>query len=319
VQKEAAAWFGKLRGPDGDRLRQDFEQWRAANPTHDIAFAEVEAMWRTAGGLGSTEAGRNRQLPRRRPALLEMPFMRPALAGLFILVVAGVAFVLLGARANGPLMMAQAAPLTSRVGEIRTLKLPDGSTVTLDTDSSIVVQISETSRDVHLVRGRARFDVVADAKRPFRVEAGDRSVTATGTTFDIGLGSDGVRVSLYRGKADVTSSLPADRGGAVTRLSAGECLSGPGTKLSVERLSQGAGQWVTGMLNFDGTPLAQVLEQTNRYTTARIRLGSETLGRLRVTGAFRPLPVKGLAESLAVTFSLKLKQLPDGGYLLTAS
>jgi len=84
-------------------------------------------------------------------------------------------------------------------------------------------------------------------------------------------------------------------------------------------LSQEAGQWVTGMLSFDGTPLAQVLDQTNRYSATKIRLGSRALEGLQVTGAFRPLPVKGLAESLAATFSLKVKQMPDGGFLLLAS
>lgn len=273
-------------------------------------------MWRQAGGLGSTQVGRNRQLPRRRPSLFELPFVRPALAGIFVLVVAGIAFLLLGARTNAPIMVAQAAPLTTRVGEIRTLKLADGSTVTLDTDSSIVVRISETSRDVHLVRGRARFDVAADAERPFRVEAGDRSVSALVTTFDIGLETGGVRVSLYRGQADVTSASPEDRGGAVTRLSAGECLSGSGAKASVGRLHQGSGQWISGMLSFDGTPLAEVLEQTNRYSETKIRLGTPALGSLRVTGAFRPLPVKALAATLAATFDLKIVAQDDGTLML---
>jgi len=319
VQKEAVAWFGKLRGPDGERLREAFERWRAANPAHVIAYAEVEAMWRQAGALGSTEVGRNRQLPLRRPRLFEMPFVRPALAGLFVLVVAGIAFVLLGARTTAPIMMAHAAPLTTRVGEIRTLKLADGSTVTLDTDSSIIVQISEASRDVRLVRGRARFDVASDTQRRFRVEAGGRSITAAATTFDIGLEADGARISIFRGQADVTAAGPAEGRGAVTRLGVGDCLSGAGAKASVTRLSQEAGQWVTGMLSFDGTPLAQVLDQTNRYSAAKIRLGSRALEGLQVTGAFRPLPVRGLAESLAATFSLKVKQLPDGGFLLLAS
>jgi len=314
VQEEAAAWFGKLRGSEGASLRAVFEQWRAADPAHATAYEEVEAMWQQAGGLGRTEIGRNRQLPRRRPSLFETPFVRPALAGLFVLVVAGIALVLLGARMSAPIMMAQAAPFTTRVGEIRTLKLADGSTVTLDTDSSILVQISDTARDVRLVRGRARFDVASDTARPFRVEAGGRSIAALATTFDIGLEADGPRISVFRGQADVAAA-----GGAVTRLGVGDCLGGAGANARVTRLSQGAGQWVTGMLSFDGTPLAQVIDQTNRYSAAKIRLGSRALEGLRVTGAFRPLPVKGLAESLAATFSLKVKQMPNGGFLLLAS
>lgn len=319
VQEEAAAWFGRLRGSEGASLRAAFEQWRAADPAHATAYEEVEAMWQQAGGLGRTEIGRNRQLPSRRPSLFEMPFVRPALAGLFVLVVAGIALVLLGARTSAPIMMAQAAPFTTRVGEIRTLKLADGSTVTLDTDSSILVQISDTTRDVRLVRGRARFDVASDMGRPFRVEAAGQSVTALATTFDIGLEADGPRISIFRGQADVAAAGAVEGIGAVTRLGGGDCLGGAGANARVTRLSQGAGQWVTGMLSFDGAPLAQVIDQTNRYSAAKIRLGSRALEGLRVTGAFRPLPVKGLAESLAAAFSLKVKQMPDGGFLLLAS
>jgi len=126
----------------------------------------------------------------------------------------------------------------------------------------------------------------------------------------------GVRVSLLRGVVDVSGSAPSGATAPVTRLAAGECLSDLGQGPRVTRSPQGAEQWVSGMLSFDRVPLGQVLDQTNRYSERKIRLGSDALASLRVTGAFRPLPVEALAASLAAAFSLRVERASDGSTLL---
>src|SRR3546814_15099617 len=49
--------------------------------------------------------------------------------------------------------------LASKIGEIRTVALEDGSRVTLDTDTILHIAYSPTERGLQLERGRARFDV----------------------------------------------------------------------------------------------------------------------------------------------------------------
>src|SRR3546814_5749054 len=70
--------------------------------------------------------------------------------------------------------------LASKIGEIRTVALEDGSRVTLDTDTILHIAYSPTERGLKLERGRARFDVSYDASRPFVVFAGGGSITAHG-------------------------------------------------------------------------------------------------------------------------------------------
>ena len=54
--------------------------------------------------------------------------------------------------------------LMTRVGEIRQVELADGSRVTLDTATKVVVEIGRSRRSAHLRYGRARFQVaLADA------------------------------------------------------------------------------------------------------------------------------------------------------------
>ena len=97
---------------------------------------------------------------------------------------------------------------TTAVGEQRVIQLADGSNVSLDTDSRIRVRFAGAERRLELERGQALFDV-ADDGRPFVVVAGDTSITAVGTVFDVRRHSDGVKVTLVSGVVDVAGKTAA--------------------------------------------------------------------------------------------------------------
>lgn len=318
VTKQAGIWFARMRGEDHADWREPFEQWLDADPAHREAYARAGEQWQEMGGLAGTEMGRNRRLPEPALPIWQMPAARPAFAvlALLLFVLAGFWFLRTPDSASPGTLVAAADPQVTRVGEIRTMKLADGTTVTLDTDSAIEVRLSDDLRQVRLVRGRARFDVAHDAARPFQVEAGGRTVTALGTLFDVGIEPEGVRVSLLRGSVDVRGLAPAGSVAAVTRLAPGECFTDVARRPQVVKAAPGLQQWVSGMLDFDGVPLADVLEQTNRYSLRKIRLGDPSLGAQRVTGGFRPLPVDDLAASLAAAFSLRVERSPQGDLIL---
>ncbi len=60
----------------------------------------------------------------------------------------------------------------TEAGEQRTIKLPDGSTVELNTDTQMHVLFDDEIRKVIVSRGQAFFDVIDTDKRPFVVEGG---------------------------------------------------------------------------------------------------------------------------------------------------
>jgi transmembrane sensor len=317
VITQAATWFARMRGPDRERWRGEFERWQAADPAHRAAYAEAGEQWLAAGRLAVTGMGRNRRLPEPRFAAWRMPLARPvfAAAALVLIVLAGL-WLLRAPGATPDALVASAERYATRMGEIRTTKLADGTRVTLDTDSAIEVRVSGELRQVRLVRGRARFEVAHDAARPFRVDAGGRTVTALGTVFDVGIEPGGVRVSLLQGSVDVRGVPAAGGVAAVTRLAPGQCFTDVASRPRVVRAAPGLQQWVSGMLDFDGVPLRDVLAQTNRYSARKIRLGDASLAGLRVTGGFRPLPVEALAAALAAAFALRVERSPQGDLIL---
>jgi len=60
------------------------------------------------------------------------------------------------------------------LGERRAVTLADGSQITLDSSSEVMVRYSANARALTLVRGQARFDVTHDVERPFTVTANGR-------------------------------------------------------------------------------------------------------------------------------------------------
>src|SRR5690606_14686343 len=89
------------------------------------------------------------------------------------------------------------------IGEQRTVKLADGSIVHLNTDSSLRVEYSPATREVHLVEGEALFVVAKEPARPFRVEAGQTTVQALGTQFNVYRRAGGIEVSVIEGAVRV--------------------------------------------------------------------------------------------------------------------
>ena len=51
IEREAAAWFARLRGSEGDEQRAAFTRWRDADPRHGKAYAQYETLWAATGAL----------------------------------------------------------------------------------------------------------------------------------------------------------------------------------------------------------------------------------------------------------------------------
>ena len=313
----ASDWWSRMHGPDAEGHRVAFEQWLAADPRNRELYATLEAAWQEVAVAGESRFAQDRALDRHGPPFgLTTP--RVTIAA-FAAAAAILLAVYAQPAARGPLPVATAQQLQTPLGEIRTIDLPDGSRVTLDTDSQVKVRFAADSRRAELVHGRARFEVHADPSRIFIVEALDRQVSATEGSFDAAVVPKGLYVSAWRGPLDIRDRGALITSAALFRLAPGQSLDFAPDQASQPKArsaERGAAQWPAGMLVFRNTPLSQVLAQTNRYSRKRIVLGDPSLSELRVTGTFRPLPVDALAASLAAAFRLRIDVGSDGNIIL---
>ncbi|HEX2100134.1 MAG TPA: FecR domain-containing protein, partial [Candidatus Synoicihabitans sp.] len=93
--------------------------------------------------------------------------------------------------------------------EQRSWRMPDGSTVHLNSSSEIRVHFDGRQRRIELIRGQALFQAATDARRPFWVFAGDTAVKAVGTEFDVYRQPGGTLISVLEGRVAVWR-LPDD-------------------------------------------------------------------------------------------------------------
>jgi transmembrane sensor len=189
--------------------------------------------------------------------------------------------------------------------------------MTLDTDTAVAVDMGRDRRQVTLRKGRARFAVAAE-RRPFLVRAGSSVVTAPHAVFDVSLSGDRTVASAIAGALTITVTRKGENtpSGAAVELQTGQQASIRPGGTEHDSVARRDAIWPTGMLEFESTPLGEAVAQTNRYSTAKIRIADPAVERLRVTGAFRAGDIPGVARALGAAFGLRIDRTPSGDYLL---
>jgi transmembrane sensor len=76
--------------------------------------------------------------------------------------------------------------------------------------------------------------------------------------------------------------------------------------------------WQQGRLEFDQTPLSDVLEEVNRYSDQPIRLASDALQGIRVSGSFETRNTTVFLRSLEQGFGLVVQRTSNGWLLSKA-
>jgi transmembrane sensor len=316
--EEAAAWFARMRGPDSEASRGEFEAWLARGALHRSAYnraAEIFAM----GKLLRSREGQRRA--RRRGLVLAglagAAFLAGAAAWTGLYRPAAVDSPAAWQRSDG----GRAVELASRSGAA--YRLADGSIVTLAPASRLRVDIGPEARLLRLEAGEGRFKV-AHEPRPFVVFAGGGSVTARGTIFEVALSADRrVRVRLIEGIVDV--AVPGqDRRPRRQRLVAGQSTSfaardggQPGQRSNPAIASESAAGAGADIRDYDSVRLGELIEAAHRRSERPIRIPAELAGR-RVSGRFRIDESDVLAERIAALFGLEVDRSDPSAIVLEA-
>ncbi len=291
---EAARWHARLAsGASTPQERSACLEWQQASTEHEQAFADAERLTTVLRQLHAFDprmqalANAALEMPPDREAPVRQPTRRRFALGAGL--AAALALVMVSAHLlTGDGRSAEVATYQTAVGETRRLELADGSVVHLDTDSRLAVSMQPHERRLELIAGRALFEVAHDSSRPFSVAAGAGRVVALGTRFQVQREERRVIVTLEEGSVAVQGIGPA--AARETRLQPGEQLSfvgADGSGWSERRVdTELVTSWSRGRNVFRATPLAQAVEQINRYATRKIRIGDPALSDLPVSGTF---------------------------------
>ncbi len=313
--QSADAWFARLRATPSAADRAAFERWRE-NPDNARAYDHLLRTWDQSKFLAHTSVGRTRDLARARRRT--RPGWRTVAAGVLVALCLAGGLATLGGRFP-PGDAPAATAITAGSDSVRTVLLPDGSRATLDRRSAIRIAFTDGERHLRLMHGRARFVVAHDPARPFVVDAGDGSVIAHGTVFDVAFEGNDVQVVLLRGAVEVRNrtDLHPARADGVRHLVPGQVLRFGRGPLPVPAAAADLDlQWTSEMIAFDNAALDDAVAAFSRTSPRAVRLGGEAAAHRRLTGAFRRDDPEGFARTVAATFGLALRDDPDRAIVL---
>jgi len=335
VHETAADWFARLQDPNlslDDTL--SWQSWMSADRRHAQAFRRIEETWQRFRGLprpalaseitlaadtynGSVPV--SQWLTMAPASQLRRHSLKLALAASIAVVAVGAALVLYLDNSSNSAGSVAGTIVETAVGENRTVKLADGSSIALGGRTRVEVALSADFRRLTLSHGEAFFVVAKDPSRPFSVHAGSATLTALGTAFNVRRADDRIVVAVVEGRVLVEPRLPVIQQLPLLRetvskkrrplpLEAGNqtTVDEAGFE-SAARLADNAAAtaWQTGRLAFEREPLRYVLEDVNRYTSKPIVMSDDSVGDLKITGTVLSDNIGGWVSSLESAFALQ--------------
>lgn len=311
AEEAAAAWDARLRGAKATfRDRQAFQSWLQQDGEHQAAHDRLQAalsVLRAQAELPELSAlrdeARNSIRQSRRQQTLSIVLAAAAAVLLLMLVI--VPQTERGAEIAA--WVQGGAIYRTSPNERTKVTLADGSVVTLDSGTRLLAKLGKSRRDITLLAGRALFQVAKDRQRPFVVRAGDRSITALGTVFDVLLSPRELRVTLAEGTVAVRSVQP--------RSSLGQQVLKPHQQL-VQTLGYHSSElrtidtdkalsWADGQIFFENEPLASAVVEMNQYSQLKI-IVDPSAANLRINGMFHTGNQAGFIEALRNTLPVEV-------------
>lgn len=303
IDAQAASWFARNRN-HADRVdRKAFAAWRA-NPAHARAYAEFEQLWTDLAQLQPL----NKPLALRR----RKPVWRPALAIAAALLCAVLAPHL---GASRELYHAQVA---GHAKGMRTLHLPDGSTLYVNANTRIRMDFTAHQRILHLDKGQLYLEVAADQERPLYVQAGEANVRVVGTGFDVRRSEQQLVVSVAHGQV----TFEPDRKHPAALLQARQRASyqyANGTLLQQTLNAEDVADWRSGHLAFRNRELASLIDELSLYRPQAPLQVSKAVAQLKVSGNLDLNDPDALLNALPALLPVKTVTSADGTVRIESS
>jgi transmembrane sensor len=309
IEEAAVRWVWRLeqqgRTPD---IMAELNTWLAGDTRRQGAFLHAESVWVMLDAVqqlprepipeisaeapeiseASTQYSRTQRSPVTRRALLAAGLA--AAAGL-----AGVPLLRRSVKSAGTVVR-----YGTQMGEIRTLRLSDGSAAAINTQSLLDVDFRSDARMVNLLQGEVWFEVAKQPAQPFVVQAGSVRVRAVGTEFSVRILSSGSQVLVGEGTVEAWVQGAEEQ---KIRLRAG-------TKAIIERGARiytdtSAGDeidrelaWREGKIDPSGLTLEQAAAEFNRYNNRKLVI-DPSLAAERFYGVFRTGDPEGFARAVS--------------------
>jgi transmembrane sensor len=291
---------------------QELEKWRASSAAHAREFAEAALLW-TVLGEAARKAEDSRAL---RASATTRPLTNRHLGRRAFLAGGGaIAASLAGALVVRPPLelwpsfSELAADYRTRTGERQQIAVASHVSVEMNTRTSIDLRSGgDGAAQIELLAGEAAIAKRDDTLRELVVLAGNGRAGATKASFNIRKDGSSVSVTCLAGEVEVQCRA------AVAAIREGQQISyderGLGAIATID--PEVITAWQRGLLIFRRMPLAQVIDEVNRYRSGRIILLDAKLGQRQVVANFRLDRIDDVIAFMSKAMNVSTRSLPGG-------
>lgn len=284
VLDAAIAWKLTLdEGTGSPARRSEFMRWHAASEEHARAWLQLGMLdQRVSAAAGPARQAllQSRAHLRKRRAKLGS-----GAAGLLLL---ACVLTWIGAPSLSPGYWL--ADQRTATGEIRTLRLEDGTMLSLNTHSAVDLDFDSGRRLIILRQGEISVETGHDDSRPLVVLTPDGRLRPLGTRFLVSREDQGTRVEVLQA---VVALQPRNSGDEQVVREGQQVLMSADSLGQLDRVPLGADAWTRGMLVVDDVRLGDLVKALGRYRSGHLSV-AKSIADLRVTGSF-PLADTDLA------------------------
>lgn len=304
ANEQAAQWHARLDAGTADE--QAFETWRAADPRHAAAFARIAAASDLFGDMEPVDLSRDPDLA--RPRLPRRRVLQYAAAGAALAIGGGV-WTLVRSPAHA----------STVIGERKSLDLPDGVRLDLNTDTKVSWKFSASGRRIWLEKGEVGL-LVPEGTACLLYAAG-QVVTVERGNLNARLRDAALDLSVFDGRCQIIPGQTVGSFPAPAIITAGESAlvadSTPRVRKNTEAEIEFTSGWRQDQLIFDGQTLAVAVDEYNRYLTNKITIVDSGLSGLRLGGRFKSRDPEDFLQSLRTSFGIHVATDDRGAVLLS--
>lgn len=340
----ASRWILKMAEGLSSAERQSLEAWLSEHPKNGAELVDVAKAWDKLDSLTRLAdlfpiEHANTVVSKRRLHLPDSGWL-PAAASVLAIATAALLLALsvdMEGLVGDQTMAVRGASYETTIGEQLIVDLADGTVLSLNTNSQVNVNYSESARVLRLSRGEIHIQVAHETNRPLFVVAEDRVVQAVGTAFRVEIMEDQrMGLMVTEGKVVVGMRLKSDNKLSGKPIPVPPILAESETKAVAagEELVLGAPEeivvpvsaeeievklsWREGRLIFRSEPLERALAEVERYTTVEFVFMDEKLKSRSLSGRYRTGDVEALLLALEANFGIRYEYAGEDRVLLSS-
>lgn len=320
VELEAAKWLARIDSHYGDRNvclddyashNIEFSNWLEKSITNRVALLRLLSIWKRTGRMSALKS------PNSKPEIKKVNSqpddgLNYKRIGGFLAAACLLIVLLIGFRTyeSGQ----DAITYQTAKGGHEVVPLIDGSKVELNSDTKFTVQMAKNERVIMLDRGEAFFEVSHDANRPFRIIAGDHTVTVLGTKFAVYRNAGEIEVAVTEGRVAIGEGTSKNAAPQTVILPGDIAKTEHGTLLVLNKGLDAVERelsWRHGYIVLDKRTLKEAAEEFSRYHKVEFVIKDQKIARMLVSGRFKSDNLEGFLRLLEEGFGFHISRLND--------